>query len=414
MFGRYGLIEKLRPVRTDPTLSYHTASTFGYTASGTPFAAAGIDLDLETALRKAISEALERYCLANRPRKLLRCRESQLLGPRLGFEGVGLFTSCQYRTAGFPYRPWDGTSLYDWCSGTDLHTGAEVSVPADLVWLHTSDQITAGVSTGSAAHVSRNLAILSGLYEVVERDALTIVWETRARTPSLDPFSSWQFAETRELAEQLAEMQHFLILRNITTSLAIPAVVAVIWNDRGQIPCLTIGAAAGPDLAAAAVRAAREAFLSWAWMRDEHARRSVSLTEAMKFADESDDMMWQAYLYGFPNMLGAAEHLLNDAEVPKISPSHSPLSTGRGELQTCLDRLADAGYRCVAVDLWGKGLSTPCLHAVKVVVPGLVPLSIGKRCRHLENPRLSSEPKKMSWPHAPPQSAERYSPIPLP
>lgn len=101
---------------------------------------------------------------------------------------VPLFASEQYADPRFDYRPFRSDSVVGWVEGSDLMTGEPVWVPAQLVLMHqrrNEQEVSIGYATtsGLACHTSRRQAILHGLYEVIERDALNVCWYSRLVPP---------------------------------------------------------------------------------------------------------------------------------------------------------------------------------------------------------------------------------------
>jgi ribosomal protein S12 methylthiotransferase accessory factor len=101
------------------------------------------------------------------------------------------FAQEQYLAEGFAYAPVDEDTFMGWVRGQRLLTGAEIWVPAQLVLMYYkshSKEPAIGYATtaGLAFHISRELALLHGLYEVIERDAVNIWWYCRLSPPAVD------------------------------------------------------------------------------------------------------------------------------------------------------------------------------------------------------------------------------------
>ena len=102
-----------------------------------------------------------------------------------------LYSEAQYAQDGFPFRPWTPDAAISWIGGIDLHSGDAVPLPAALVHLvypmpRIEDHFTAVTSNGLSAGPTLARAILGGLYEVIERDALMITWMNRLPAIELD------------------------------------------------------------------------------------------------------------------------------------------------------------------------------------------------------------------------------------
>jgi ribosomal protein S12 methylthiotransferase accessory factor len=108
---------------------------------------------------------------------------------RAGYQGlapdeVPLFAAAQYAAPGFEFAPFEEDTWLGWVEGSDLLTGEPVWVPAQLVLMYYKphpDERMIGYATtaGLAFQTARLRAILHGLFEVIERDALNIRWYSR-------------------------------------------------------------------------------------------------------------------------------------------------------------------------------------------------------------------------------------------
>jgi ribosomal protein S12 methylthiotransferase accessory factor len=106
----------------------------------------------------------------------------------LGPEELPLFAPQQYASRGFPYQPFDANVPVRWIEGVELLSGEKVAVPAQLVLLyykhHPLEARIAYPTTGGLAfHSEPREAILHGLFEVVERDAINLRWYCRMPPP---------------------------------------------------------------------------------------------------------------------------------------------------------------------------------------------------------------------------------------
>ncbi len=417
--GRGAIFNRAWMTRVDAdALPYSVVVVTGRTVAGDSISGAGIDLDPAAARRSAFAEGIERYCLRTIPPALERSSRRELHGEALSAAEWPLFTAEQLAGPSFPYSNMADGEVYAWSRGHRLGDGCEVRVPTCLVYVGVKAHgFTAGVSTGAAAHRTAASALLSGLYEVIERDALTIVWEARATVPRIDPEAATQTEEVRRLAAALRQSGLRLLLRDMTTDLGVPCVLGIITDPRGGRPAMAIGAAARLDPLEACRRAARETYFSWCWMRDEHRQRPVTLAQATAAAEVPREMMWQAYLYGFPELLEKAAHLLAETALGDMP---LPFTLTRDDLAPAAEldlvcrQLAVLGYQPIGFNLTAPELKALDLHVHKVVVPGLTPMSLGRWCRALAHPRIEQVPERLGWPHLKPLSPGAASPLPLP
>jgi len=426
LFGKAGLLEAAGLQRTSSEdLPYSEAIALCYMPGGGSLAAgAGIGAAWEPALLAATGEAIERQCLRVSPQLERSARwapASELKGRVLAPGSWPMFTDAQHARPDFPYPPFDDSPRY-WVEATSLADRSAIWVPATLVWLGTpaagDHLLTSGISTGSASHVERDRALLSGLYESVERDALAIVWESRAVTGLLDPRAPWQDPELRRLDDYADARGLRLLLREITTDLGLPTVLAVLRDPRRRRPAMTIGSATRACVRDASLRAAMECVHCWGWVRDEHRKRvDESYEQAYAAASKPTEMLAHAFLYGFPEAEEHARHLWSDAEfedTPVGPLAHERPLSPEAELAIAVERLVGQGYEPLSVDIATPDVAALGFHVYKTLVPATVPLSVGSWCRHLGNPRIKMVPAARGWKHPGPLPVDAGVPHPLP
>lgn len=124
----------------------------------------------------ALSEAVERYSAYHRDDRRVRVG--------LAAPGATTLPDCVHYSpsqylAGIAYSQWSPEVQTSWIAGIELPSDEPVELPAALVYLvspapRPEDRVAAITSNELAAGRDLNHAILSGLHEVIERDALMI------------------------------------------------------------------------------------------------------------------------------------------------------------------------------------------------------------------------------------------------
>jgi thiazole/oxazole-forming peptide maturase SagD family component len=192
-------------------------------------------------------------------------------------------------------------------------------------------------------------------------------------------------------------------------------VLAVVHDPAGRRPVLAVGSAARWTLADACGAAAIEAHQAWNWMYEEHNRSTSTFSAALRAADLPREMKSHAFLHGFSEMAPHVAHLL-DMSAPVSSRRDSVTRPGDPgeELEVVVRSLVQHGFDPLAIDIATPEFKPFGVQVFKVLVPGLVPLSVGKWCRHLANERIVRVPVDMAWPHRGPLPPDRGCPHPLP
>jgi thiazole/oxazole-forming peptide maturase SagD family component len=158
--------------------------------------AGGAGISREDAVDRAMGELLERYAsLAYQGSGRIVSSFDALAGHGrrpVPFATLALFSHEQRLRPGFPYREFAKDTPVAWFEGTDLSTGSPVYVPGQLISLgyvpDVGEVSTCFYSTscGCALATSAEGALLAGLLEFIERDAVMVRWYARLPPPVLD------------------------------------------------------------------------------------------------------------------------------------------------------------------------------------------------------------------------------------
>ncbi|MFN2592738.1 MAG: YcaO-like family protein, partial [Candidatus Dormibacteria bacterium] len=197
-----------------------------------PPAGTGISTDPETARLTALTEAIERYASMAPPGDpLVRAPFDQLSEMAISLRRFSLHSSDQHRQWE-RLRPADDSTPVDWCWAFSLTTGRGVLVPAALVHFKVAgrppnDFVAELTSTGTACHTSFPAAVLAGLCEVIERDAVMVAWANDLQLRPLD-LDDTPLAEL--MAGPLSEEGLTFSVLDVPTESPFPVVLAVAWG----------------------------------------------------------------------------------------------------------------------------------------------------------------------------------------
>jgi ribosomal protein S12 methylthiotransferase accessory factor len=175
---RHGIapaVELIAPTFAD-VAGVHNACVVQDTAGLTDASAGGFARTEEGARCAAVAEALERYA-ASVARFPTRARGEIAGAPLLPAAGFALFEPEQRRRRGFPWPELDPPRAR-YAEVFSLDDGAAIWVPQELVGLGPREgaALMPSTSTGLAADPDPARALLRGLEELLERDALAVTW----------------------------------------------------------------------------------------------------------------------------------------------------------------------------------------------------------------------------------------------
>jgi ribosomal protein S12 methylthiotransferase accessory factor len=294
-------------------------------------------------------------------------------------EGLERYAAGVYREAGFTRAPAanvpnpvtpdafvrpDGAEVYDrddrvpWVRGERLGTGDPASLPAEFVHFPPPERryrpsITTGLGLGSSGPD----AALSGLYEVIERDATMTSWYSTTEPLGLDVDApGFAELEKRARAESLSATPLL-----VTTDVDVP-VVAVGVEREGDWPRFAAGSGADLDPAAAARSALAEALQNW--------------TELRSMGRETADEQGAAIGHHADRPAETAAFFDPDATV-SAEGLGEPKLTGTEELAAVVDRVEAVDLDPYVARVTTRDIIVLGFEAARVLVPGAQPLFTG-------------------------------------
>ena len=353
--------------------------------------AGGSDTDWEQAEFKAIMEALERYASGVVPRnELIRATAQQLGEQVIDPRRVVAYTRTQYRN-GLPFIPFSRDREYYWKSVSMFPGGEEKYLPVECLYYPVGHELTPNVytaanSSGVAAGLSFEDALLRGLYEAIERDAFMVVWLSRMRMPRIDhnTIPGEYLARTLSL-EALGYHVHF-----VDITLDIAPVVLVIAESKTAEPALVLGAASGPHLEQAVGKAFSEAEyqLYWTLRHSDHVR---TLRDPKEVKGVLDHMA----LYASSEHLSKAAFLWGGEMLPMRKQS----SEGT-DVWALVEKLKQHRIATAVLDLTPEYLKKAGVWVVRALPLGLVPISFGYGNEPLGMKRHRQMARQGTpWPH---------------
>lgn len=314
---------------------------------------------------KVIAEAFERYasgCVRIDKISSAEKLEKTFIDPRL----ITPLSFEQYERLGLelfnPKREWQ------WVIGQRLANKEDVYVAVDNVFYPLyAEELGRGLccnsnSSGVAAHFNKEIAIEKALLELIERDAIAVVWGSQKKVAALPCIMASESVCSRVnfLKSQKKEVK-FL---NFTLD-SIPVAVCLIYSADNKYPYLASGAAADFSFGAAMERSFNEAeymFLSW---RKARPKKISNLNEVVSTLDHGKLYFHQ----------GQQQHLswLMDAEEKKPKK-------GRNEIDIFLQ------FDPIVVDITPSKEAS--LSVVRVISEKLMPISFGYGSEYSGHSRL--------------------------
>ncbi len=355
----------------------------------------GTEETYEDAKCSALVEAIERYCCERRDgENLIRATYKKVQKHAINPREVVLISENQYLQENFPWKRFSEDSPISWASGFNLTTKESVLIPADFVYTGASrDRLCAETSNGAAAHTSRVKATLGGIFEVIERDGLMIMWFNRLLMSkiSIDSLP----LEVLRIVRKVNDLGFDVIIQNITTDIGVPAFCVFIVNRQNEKPALFSGAGCHLNPEIALMKGIRETLRSFAYHlanpREIEELKILSFNELRSTEDHGN-------LYFAPGMLKHLDFIIESKKYQNLSEIKDLCTKDSlRDLKHCLSIFRKKKMDVIAVDCTTSDVANTGLYVIKVIIPGMQPIGFGMHNQRLGGRRLYHVPKKLGY-----------------
>lgn len=351
----------------------------------------GSGLTDEEALIPALGESVERYstCVAH-AEQFVWATAKELGDDALDLDTVPRCSTAELAHPRCPLVAPSKSKRIRWVRGLLLDNGHPTYIPAVMVYSHLgfaapSERFWLPISTGCAAHLCYEKAVLSAIYEVIERDAISITWLQELPLPKIDldyiPSLLEPYSERYDNASKDIQYSFF----DATTDLGVPTVYGIQVARYNEAASTLVACSTGASMTAAVAKVIRDiAALRLAFRKQRTAPNSY---------DEFTDPLHGAAYMARAGHMRAFNFLLHSGNNRPLSEVRSsPLS-----LREILRTLAEKNLHVYAVDLSTDEAVRCGVRVVRAIIPGLQPLSFWYRARYLGHRRLYEAPCCMGY-----------------
>jgi ribosomal protein S12 methylthiotransferase accessory factor len=378
---------------------YAQASAFIYTPAGHEIAGYGSGLSIQGAKKSAILEVLERSCgfqAVNR-RPSVFGKYSEVGDTAVHPKQFGLHSDALYHSLHPIIEPFDEEKKYSWVWAYSTKHNAPVLVPEQIAFYGpTADEkrFVTESSNGCALGGTLEDAVLHGIFEVLERDGFLNMWYAKMPIPELKLGRRCP-SKTSEVFRYLIESGFEVRLFDISHDLGIPAICAVGIHAENVYPKVVSGSACHLHPYQAVYGALRELtvqVLNLQRATEDRRNEAISMFfDSKKIKDILDHNAVAALPEAHPRW----EFLLrkeNQGQIQSVEEVYGGLARRyqiksrdvRRILGSVLADLHKRGFDVIVVNQTSAELSHAGLHAVKVLMPGMTPITWGYGFRRLQ------------------------------
>ncbi|TVQ49665.1 MAG: hypothetical protein EA365_00285 [Gloeocapsa sp. DLM2.Bin57] len=314
----------------------------------------GKSTNLEAALVSAAMESIELYCAENIQPEIIGASYNQV---QKSFNVIAL-EDIEFSQ----HHLFNSDRPEDWVIGWDIVNQEEVAVPHHSVSLdfrilnqlkcpYSFTMSSNGLASGN--HFLE--AVISGLYEVIERDGVSCHTEANCygkKKIQID-LSTVDDTEIQKLCQQLASKQLLPIVCDCTNDIGVPVFEAYVYDLESNTVSISHGYGAHLNPHIAILRALTEAIQS----------RTIIISGSR------DDIFRDIYQANRFRYQSSVNTITNNNELVKMNYRNQTSHTFNEDIFLLIDQLKKAGLNSViVVDLSPTEID---IAVVKVIVPGL-------------------------------------------
>jgi ribosomal protein S12 methylthiotransferase accessory factor len=354
----------------------------------------GSGLSSSGAVVPAIAEALERYCSSIYSESDLVTASAEELGQEaLDLDTVAAVSANEAAHPKCPIKKPSKQDVIRWVPGVSLTERRATLIPAVMVYSRLSmllpgERFWLPISTGCAAHTDLGLAIRAGLFEVAERDAISLTWLQQLPLTQIEldhvPEELSPYVECYRRASIDMEFH----LYDATTDIGIPVVYGIRVAAQSASVHTVVACSASPRYSEAIAKVMRD-LVTVAPAFENSRQVPANLEDFTQMFHGATYMARRENAHGF-------NFLLKSGKSATLSRTQLCGAENRS-LHDVLESLHHKNISVYAVDLTTDEARRVGMRVVRVIVPSLQPLSFSYKAQYKGNPRLYAAPAAMGY-----------------
>tara|TARA_B110000879_G_C11182781_1_gene519418 strand:- start:6296 stop:7588 length:1293 start_codon:yes stop_codon:yes gene_type:complete len=372
------------PCNTEPLLGINYAVT-----------SSGCSASWEESMLGTIGETLERYAplfynIKEGKRTIFRNIDKFAIHPK----EFALFHDKQFENDSFSLKKFDEDTELVWFPMSDLTNGKETWVPGQFIYMPFNgdkNHVTVNTSTGLAAHTNYYKAILTGLFEVIERDSFVITWMQK-----LVPGKIKISKEIQSYISKHFPCKYEWHFFDISYDIKVPTVFGICFGEAEYGKFVAVSSATRANYGQALKKTIQEIgqavpYFRYLLGKKKGWKPSDNFSLIQDFEDHS------IFYTLRPDLWHVFDRWRNAKETMSIDFSEKNKRNDIEEIRHIVKLLKDKNYNVLFKDITTPDIRQLGFYSVKVFVPQLIPLAGGYPFYFSGGERLYSVPKQMGF-----------------
>lgn len=358
----------------------------------------GCSYDLYNSFMGTLGETVERYCPAFYQKdKMMKSSYISLSENAVTPSEFALFHPKQheyFKEKNFNMHPFDEKIELYWDKCVDITTGNDVYCPAAFIylpWTIEEKWITVGTSTGLAAHTNWHKALLTALFEIIERDSFVITWYQKIVSSKI--IIGQDIREYIDGRFPASYEWHFF---DITYDLGIPTVFGICYGTSEYGDFVAVGTATRGTMADALKKVILEIGQGVGYFRYLLGEKkdwvpSDNFNEILNFEDHSIFYIKRPDLISVLDIWRKAKPSLN------IDFNEKSTKSTADYIEDIITVLNKKNYNVLVKDITTPDVNQAGFYCLRVVTPQLLQMGGAYPFYFLGGKRLYEVPEKMGY-----------------
>jgi ribosomal protein S12 methylthiotransferase accessory factor len=274
-----------------------------------------------------------------------------------------------------------------WVMGRNLIENKDCFIPAQLVYVNYKNtknekHLSPIITTGGAAANTLTESLISGIYELIERDA----YMTMYLTSSMPQLINTKTIKNQKIKDIISSYERYCLLPyvfEITNDLEVPVIMTIVIDSTGLGPRITVGLKSNFDKDIAIIGSLNEAYATRTWLREEIMEGNL---DKNKVAPSDIRTFIQRAAFWFDkNNINKINNLICQK---KIAYKTSKKVDKKNEYLKLLSIFKKNKYDLIYADVTRGIFEDLDISVVKVISPQLQPLYIDEKYRFYKLQRL--------------------------